>query len=77
MKTFELVVDRHGEEITRKAYGQNLEGALENLLKQCEEEDDTGIFFELADADLEYCRQNSDCHLVGDYGIVVYQAKEI
>ena len=52
-----------------------LEDALQNLCKKCIEEDDTGCFFELEDADLDYLRKDPRFHMVhveeGDFGIVL------
>ncbi len=52
-----------------------LEDSLQNLCKKCIEEDDTGWFFELEDADLNYLRKDPRFHMVhieeGNFGIVL------
>ena len=57
------------------AYGRVLNDALQNLCKKCIAEDDTGVFFELEGADLNYYKKNPYFHAVriqeGDYGIVL------
>ena len=62
-----------------EAYGRVLNDALQNFCKKCIKEDDTGIFFELEDADLNYYKKNPYFHAVhieeGDYGIVLDSLK--
>lgn len=58
-----------------EAEGLTLEDALKNLCNECIETDDTGIFFELENADLDYFKNDPHFHIVKvdgiDYGIVL------
>lgn len=55
--------------------GSLIKDALQKWCKKCIEEDDTGIFFELEDADLDYFKKQKHFHAIhlqeGDYGIVL------
>lgn len=75
---YTLVYKQHGEikEVTLK--GRMLVYVLQDFLKKCADEDDTGIFFELENADVEYLKKNRKFHIVTlqvlenvPYGIVL------
>ena len=52
--TYKIKYEQH-ETIKEKAIvARLLSDALANFLKECIEEDDTGIFFELSNADLDF-----------------------
>lgn len=68
--TYKIKYEQH-ETIKEKAIvARLLSDALANFLKECIEEDDTGIFFELSNADLNFFKNKRKFHIVGnDYGI--------
>lgn len=73
---FTIVVDNHGNEETYNIQGGTLEIALEGFLNECMEEDNTGVFFELEDANLEELEKLPNFHKIGEYGIVIKSCVE-
>ena len=62
---------RDGSNVERESQGTDFQNALSNLLNTCIEEDDTGIFFELENANLEELEKDINFYKVNDYGVIV------
>lgn len=78
MKRFEIEVNQHGVGKRNIVIeGSTIEEALKALLDKCMKEDDTGIFFELENADVEWCEQQPLFYKVEDCGIILESVKEV
>ncbi len=70
--TYIIKYKQFGEIKEKEIVARLLSDALASFLKECIEEDNTGIFFELADADINYFKKKRKFHIVNDnYGIVL------
>ncbi len=76
---YTLVYKQHGEIKEVTLQGRMLTYVLQDFLEKCMKEDDTGIFFELEDADVEFLKKNKKFHIVTlqgvEYGIVLEDVK--
>jgi hypothetical protein len=76
---YTLVYKQHDEVKETTLPGRMLVYVLQDFLEQCIKEDDTGIFFELEYADVEFLKQNKRFHIVTlqgvQYGIILEDVK--
>ena len=70
--TYKIKYRQYGVIKEKSIVARLLSDALANFLKECIDEDNTGIFFELASADLNNLKKMRKFHIVNkDYGIVL------
>ena len=79
---YEVDFRRHGNPVeTTTIEGADFDEALENWRKQCIEEDDTGIFFEMVDANPEELKKKKHFYIVsdqgGDFGVVLEDVRPV
>lgn len=81
MSMFTLQIQGHGDNILEKQVeAGSLEEALTIACEECIEEDETGYFFETADADMDYFEEQDNFYkvLVDDeeFGVVLLNYEE-
>lgn len=74
-QNYTLTYKQFGEVQQATVEGTSLQDALTKLLEQCIKEDDTGVFFELEYADVDYFKTQDNFHIVKydevEYGILL------
>ena len=70
------MTNAQGDVFSTTSKKENIEEALSEILDKCEEEDETGYFFELEDADVAEFEKNPAFHKVGDYGTICEVVRE-
>ena len=79
---YEVDFRRHENPVeTTTIEGADFEEALENWCEQCLEEDDTGIFFDMVDANPEALKKNKNFYTIstqgGDYGVILKDVRPV
>lgn len=76
MKTFNFTIASHiGDTLEKSVKADTIQEALAQVCKECIEEDNTGYFFELEDADLDYFEKQDNFYKVKvdgyEYGVQI------
>lgn len=76
MKTFNFTISSHiGDTLEKSVKADTIQEALAQVCKECIEEDNTGYFFELEDADLDYLEKQDNFYKVKvdgyEYGVQI------
>ena len=76
MKTFNFTISSHiGDTLEKSVKADTIQEALAQVCKECIEEDNTGYFFELEDADLDYFEKQDNFYKVKvdgyEYGVQI------
>ena len=76
MKLFTIVINSHiGDPLIKTVKADTINDALCQICRECIEEDNTGYFFELEDADLNYYEKQDNFYKIKvdgyEYGVVI------
>ena len=76
MKTFKFTISSHiGDTLTKSIKAETIQDALVQVCKECIEEDNTGYFFELEDANLDYLEKQDNFYKIKvdgyEYGVIL------
>lgn len=76
MKTFNFTISSHiGDILEKSVKADTIQEALAQVCRECIEEDNTGYFFELEDADLDYFEKQDNFYKVKvdgyEYGVQI------
>lgn len=76
MKTFNFTISSHiGDTLEKSVKADTIQEALEQVCRECIDEDNTGYFFELEDADLDYFEKQDNFYKVKvdgyEYGVQI------